>query len=80
MINPFGPYLQILGLPVDEDPVVEGNLHYFDAPGDLFLCYDVCSLQSCVVDSNEQRLSEWKWNPGYTVEALKLVMKEPVAA
>jgi hypothetical protein len=75
MLSPFSPYASILGLPIDDVPVVEGNMQYFDAPGDFFLAYDVAALRSCVVDSNGSRLTEWRWNPGYAVSDLKEVVQ-----
>jgi hypothetical protein len=74
MLSPFSPYASILGLPIDDVPVVEGNMQYFDAPGDFFLVYDVASLKSCVVTSDAARVTEWRWNPGYSVQDLQALL------
>ena len=74
MLSPFSPYLQILGVTSDEAPIVEDNLQYYDAPGDFFLCYDVASLKSCVVTSDAARVTEWRWNPGYSVQDLQALL------
>ena len=74
-MNPFQPYCQISKITLDDVPVVEENLQFYDAPGDFFLCYDVAALKSCVVSSSGSRLTEWKWNPGYAVQDLQQLIQ-----
>jgi len=75
-MNPFQPFASILGLRIYDVPVVEENLWYFETLGsDFWLCYDLSSMQSCVVRTSGDPVSAWYWNPGYTVEALQRAME-----
>jgi hypothetical protein len=74
-LNPFQPFASILGIRLEEIPIVDENLWYFETDSDFWLCYDVASLKSCVFTTSGNRVSEWKWNAGYSVESLKRAME-----
>ncbi len=74
-LNPFQPFASILGIRLEEIPIVDENLWYFETDSDFWLAYDVASLKSCVVSTSGNRVSEWKWNSGYAVQDLQRLME-----
>ncbi len=74
-LNPFSVYCRIADIRLEDVPVVDDNLWYFETDSDFWLCYDVASLKSCVVSTSGNRVSEWKWNSGYAVQDLQRVME-----
>jgi hypothetical protein len=74
-MNPFSVYCRIADIRLEDVPIVEDNLWYFETDSDFWLCYDVASLKSCVVSTSGNRVSEWKWNPGYAVQDLQRAME-----
>jgi len=75
MNNPFQPYCQMSKIKLQDTPVVDENLWYFETDSDFWLCYDVASLKSCVVRTSGSRVSIWRWNPSYSVEDLQQAME-----
>lgn len=74
-LNPFQPFASILGVRLEEIPIVDENLWYFETDSDFWLVYDLASLKSSVYATSGARVSEWYWNPGYSVESLKRAME-----
>jgi hypothetical protein len=74
-MNPFSVYCRIADIRLEDVPIVEDNLWYFETDSDFWLCYDVASLKSCVVSTSGNRVSEWKWNSGYAVQDLQRAME-----
>jgi hypothetical protein len=74
-LNPFSVYCRIADIRLEDVPIVDENLWYFETDSDFWLLYDLASLKSCVVNTSGNRVSEWKYNPGYSVEALKQAME-----
>jgi len=74
-MNPFQPYCRIADIRLEEVPVVDENLWYFETDSDFWLVYDVAALKSCVYSTSGSRVTLWRWNPGYAVQDLQRAME-----
>jgi hypothetical protein len=74
-MNPFSAFCRISNIRLEDVPVVDDNMHYYETDSDFWLCYDVASLKSCVVRTSGSRVSVWRWNPGYAVQDLQHAME-----
>ncbi len=74
-MNPFQPFCSILGIRLENVPVVDENLQFFETDGPLWLCYDVASLKSCVYSTSGVRVSPWQWRPSDAVQDLQQAME-----
>ncbi len=74
-MNPFQPFASILGIRLEDVPVVDNNLSFYETDSDFWLAFDVCSLKYCVYSTSGVSVTEWRYNPGYAVQDLQRVME-----
>ena len=74
-MNPFQPFCKTSNIKLEDIPVVDENLWYFETDSDFWLCYDVASLKSCVARTDSSRVSYWSAYPQETVKVLQLAVQ-----